>query len=112
MHFGSRRDTGPGAADKAASLMRCKSSAVNCSVRTASLFDAHEGNNMCSARMKTPQPLCGTEKGGKGTARTSSRPNALNGSKTLGAKNRVVVTAVVGAIRVASKPGGLNVRND
>jgi hypothetical protein len=39
-----------GAADKAASLVRCESSAVNCLIRTASISDAQTGNALCSAR--------------------------------------------------------------
>src|SRR5690349_14206102 len=34
-----------GAADKAARLMRCKSSVVNCLVRTTSIFGTCAGNN-------------------------------------------------------------------
>ena len=32
---------------------------VNCPIRTVSIFDAHEGNDMGSARMYTPQLPCG-----------------------------------------------------
>ena len=34
---------------------RCKSSVVNCPVRTTSRPDAHEGNDVCSARVSTPR---------------------------------------------------------
>jgi uncharacterized protein (DUF2141 family) len=40
----------PGAADKAACLRRCKSSRRQLPVRTASISDAQEGNDLCSAR--------------------------------------------------------------
>jgi hypothetical protein len=61
-HTSRRRLMGcpaPGAADKAASLMRCKSSAVNCLVRTASISDACEGNDTGSARMEKSRLPCG-----------------------------------------------------
>ena len=48
-----------GAAGKAARLMRCKSSAVNCLVRTASISDACEGNAAGSARMEKSRLPCG-----------------------------------------------------
>ena len=34
---------------------RCKSFVVNCPVRTTSRPDAHEGNDVCSARVSTPR---------------------------------------------------------
>ena len=55
----SMRVQAPGAADKAASLMRCKSSAVNCLVRTASISDACEGNDTGFARTEKSQLPCG-----------------------------------------------------
>jgi hypothetical protein len=44
-----------GAADKAANLMRCKSSVVNCPVRTTSISDVEGGNMLYVARMEKPR---------------------------------------------------------
>ena len=61
----SMRVEAPGAADKAARLMRCKSSAVNCLVRTASISDAYEGNDIGSARTEKPRLPCGVSRSGR-----------------------------------------------
>jgi len=45
----------PGAADKAAYLRRWKSSCRQLPIRTASISDAQEGNDLCSARTYTPR---------------------------------------------------------
>ena len=55
-----------GAADKAARLMRCKSSVVNCLVRTTSIFGTCEGNNTGGARMEKPRLLYGICRSGRG----------------------------------------------
>src|SRR5215510_5040891 len=55
-----------GAADKAARPMRCKSSVVNCLVRTTSIFGTCEGNNTGGARMEKPRLLYGICRSGRG----------------------------------------------
>src|SRR6266700_5000912 len=67
----------PGAADKAASLMRCKSSAVNCLVRTASISDACEGNDTGSARTEKPRLPCG-DTVAVGETWVANKPGRLN----------------------------------
>lgn len=81
---GVGESAGMGAADKAASFMGCKSPAVSCPIRTASIFDACEGNNACSARTKTPRLPCGqnrsgrSDRGGKQTRRLEHYWNDCN----------------------------------
>lgn len=62
---GVGESAGMGAADKAASFVGCKSPAVSCPIRTASIFDACEGNSACSARMETPRLPCGMSRSGR-----------------------------------------------
>ena len=79
----SMRVEAPGAADKAASLMRCKSSAVNCLVRTASISDACEGNDAGSARMeksRLPYGLCRSGRGDLGGEQTRRPERIRNGN--------------------------------
>src|SRR5215813_3744773 len=46
--------------------MRCKSSVVNCLVRTTSIFGTCEGNNTGGARMEKPRLLYGICRSGRG----------------------------------------------
>ena len=69
-----------GAADKTASLGRCKSSCRQLPVRTASISDAQEGNALCSARTYTPRlPSAGGYCGGSDLG--GSKPRGLNMSE-------------------------------
>src|SRR5262249_53434658 len=66
-----------GAADKAACLRRWKSSCRQLPVRTASISDASEGNDRCSARTYTPRlPSTGGYCGGSDLG--GSKPRGLN----------------------------------
>lgn len=67
--------------------MKLKFPTVNCPVRTVSISDLWKGNESCSARL----------------------PSVRQGSKCYSCQGGVI-TIMVGAVSVARKDGGLNIK--